>query len=78
MNAKIKILKDGVRGADDGATVRDYPKDGVFTVSETLAAVMIEAGEAEEIVEEKQTVTERVKAKTVSKPAGLPPIPGKK
>lgn len=92
---KIQIVKDGVKGADDGATVRAYPKDGgpgkdgVYVVSDALGEVMIEAGEAKEIVEKKLTATERLAAKNASadkaaadkaeaKPVGgLPPIPGK-
>jgi hypothetical protein len=67
---KVKIVKDGVKGADDGATVRHYPKDGgpekdgVYDVSEALASVFIEADEAEEVDEKKPTVTDKVKAKS--------------
>jgi hypothetical protein len=67
---KVKIVKDGVKGADDGATVLPYPKnggpegDGVYLVSDALAEVFIEAGEAEEITERKPTATDRVKAKS--------------
>ncbi len=66
---KIQIVNDGVRGADDGATVRDYPKnggpnkDGVYTVSIALAEALIASDDAREVVEKKQTVTERLKAK---------------
>lgn len=92
---RVKILKDDVRGADDGATVRTYPmdggpeKDGVFDVSEALALVFIEAGEAEEVEVKKPTATEKAKANAEAKAAasekaaeakaapGLPPIPGK-
>ena len=66
---KVKILKDGVRGADDGATVLSYPKDGgpngdgVYVVSDALGEVLIEANEAEEVEEKKPTATDRVSAK---------------
>jgi hypothetical protein len=81
----VKILKEGVRGADDGATVLPYAKGKEYTVSEALAEVFIEAGEAEEIVQEKPTATEKVKAKAekaaaaATAPVGLPPLqaPGK-
>ncbi|TDW21065.1 hypothetical protein EV128_12234 [Rhizobium azibense] len=82
---KVKILKDGVKGADDGATVRAYPmdggpeKDGVYVVSEALALVMIEADEAEEITEKKPSATDKVKAKakTADAPAATAPtVPG--
>ncbi|WP_205938680.1 hypothetical protein [Rhizobium leguminosarum] len=69
---KVKIVKDGVKGADDGATVRHYPKDGgpekdgVYDVSESLASVFIEAHEAEEVDEKKPTVTDKVKAKSAA------------
>lgn len=93
---KVQIIKDGVKGADDGATVRHYPKDGgpnkdgVYIVSEALAAVFIEAHEAEEVDEEKPSVTAKVNARKEKAEAekaakagtapsiGLPPIPDKK
>ncbi len=65
---KVQIVKDGVKGADDGATVRSYPKDGgpegdgVYLVSPALAEVLIEAGEATEIEVKKQSVTDKLKA----------------
>lgn len=91
---RVKILKDGVKGADDGATVRPYAKDGgpekdgVYDVSEALALVFIEAGEAEEIEVKKQSATDKLKAKAKAPepvepapaaPTGLPPLkaPGK-
>lgn len=81
---KVKIVKDGVKGADDGATVRLYPmdggpeKDGVYTVSDALGEVFIEAGEATEVEEEKQSVTDKLKAKGKTKtvePAAVVPEP---
>ena len=66
---KVQIVKDGVKGADDGATVRAYPKDGgpdgdgVYFVSTALAEVFIEAGEATEIEVKKRSVTDKVKAR---------------
>jgi len=82
MLTKVKILKDGVKGADDGATVREYPKDGgpdkdgTFFVSESLAAALIEAGEAEEIEVKKVSVTDRVKAKAkLPEPTPAPVVP---
>lgn len=83
MHVKIKILKDGVKGADDGATVHAYPKDGgperdgVYVVSEAMALVMIEVGEAEEVKEDKPSLADKVKAKKSAPAVGLPPIPGK-
>lgn len=77
---KVKILIDGVKGADDGATVRAYPMDGgpdgdgVYIVSEALAAVFIEVGEAEEIVEKKQSVTDKVKAKKAAASEPTEPV----
>lgn len=72
---KVKIVKDGVKGADDGATVRTYPKDGgpekdgVYVVSDALGEVFIEAGEAQEVAEKKASATDRVKAKSAEKEA---------
>lgn len=65
---QVKIVKDGVKGADDGATVRPYAKGEIYRVSDTLAEVFIEAGEAVEVEEDKPTVTERVKEKASKKP----------
>ncbi|WP_085044324.1 hypothetical protein [Ensifer aridi] len=64
---QVKIVKDGVKGADDGATVRPYAKGVVYRVSDALAEVFIEAGEAVEVEEEKTTVTARVNAKAAAK-----------
>jgi membrane protein involved in colicin uptake len=60
---KVKIAKDGVKGADDGATVRQYAKGVIYTVSDALGEVFIEAGEATEVEEEKQSVADKLKAK---------------
>lgn len=60
---KVKIVKDGVKGADDGATVRSYAKGVIYTVSDALGEVFIEAAEGVEVVEEKQSVTDKLKAK---------------
>lgn len=68
---KIRIIKDGVKGADDGATVRAYPtdggpnKDGVYNVSRALAAAFIEAGEGEEV--ETPSLTETLTGKKARK-----------
>lgn len=91
VKVKVKILKDGVRGADDGATVLDYPqdggpeKDGIYVVSTDLAKVLIKYGEAEEIVEREKSVTEQIAAdveptpapagEPTPAPAGLPGLP---
>jgi colicin import membrane protein len=66
---KVKIVKDGVKGADDGATVRPYAKGVIYTVSDALAEVFIEAKEAVEVEEVKQSVADKVKARAAAKEA---------
>lgn len=60
---KVKITKEGVKGADDGAIVRPYAKGVIYDVSEALGAVFIEADEAVEVDEEKPSVTAKVNAR---------------